>query len=452
MKKIVTLFTLLFISLNISYVEAKTATESDYKKVLTQYIDKEGPGVAVIVSQNGKVLYKDALGMANIEHKVPLKINSVFRLGSITKQFTAAAIMILAEQGKLNINDDIHKYIPDFPTEEQVVTIENLLTHTSGIANYTDDENIWNNLLPTATTLDKMITEFAKHPMPLKAGEKMRYSNTGYVLLGKIIEVASKETYADFVEQHIFAKLGMKHSQYGGLQLIANRASGYSKHDNEYENAGPVNMMWPHAAGSLLSTVEDMDTWFTALRNGSLISKASYKKMTAPFVLNDKKTSNYGYGLSRIQINKFKAVGHGGGIHGFTTNAFYVPEENLYIAVLSNSESGIARNISLLLAAKALGVDIPKFETVQLDDSKIEAMMGTYWVNDDSKRTLIFDEGKVYSQRGDGHKWLIKPMSKNSFYFEDGLSYFTIDENKQGKLVMNFYRNLSTSPEIAVQR
>jgi len=453
MKKLVTLVTLLlFVSLSANYVAAKTATESDYKKVLSQYIDEKGPGVAVIVSQHGKVLYKDALGMANIEHKVPLKIDSVFRLGSITKQFTAAAIMMLAEQGKLSIQDDIHKYVPDFPTEGQVVTIENLLTHTSGIANYTDDENIWNNLLPTATTLDKMITEFAKHPMPLKTGEAMRYSNTGYVLLGKIIEVASKETYADFVEQHIFAKLGMKHSQYGGLQLIANRASGYSKHDNEYENAGPVNMMWPHAAGSLLSTVDDMDTWFTALRNGSLISKASYKKMIAPFVLNDKTNSNYGYGLSRMQINKYQAVGHGGGIHGFATNAFYVPEEGLYVAVLSNIASGTARNISLLLAAKALGVDIPKFETVQVDDSKIEAMMGTYWHNDDSKRTLMFEKGKVYSQRGDGHKWLVQPMSKNSFYFEDGLSYFTIDNNKQGKLVMNFYRDLSTSPEVAVQR
>lgn len=449
---IITLCALLILMLSSIESIAKSATKSDYEQVLATFVNEGGPGVAVIVSQHGKVLYKGARGMANIEHQVPLKSDSIFRLGSITKQFTAAAIMMLAEQGKLSIKDDIHKYIPDFPTEGQTVTIENLLTHTSGIANYTEDENIWNNLLTTPTTLDEMLIVFAKHPMPLKTGTAMRYSNTGYVLLGKIIEVVSKEKYADFIEQHIFKKLAMNNSQYGGRQLIAHRASGYSTIEDGYENAGPVNMMWPHAAGSLLSTVGDLNLWFTALRSGKLISKASYQQMISPFLLNDKTTSDYGYGLGLLEINKYDAIGHSGGIHGFSTNAFYIPDEDLYVAVLYNNDSGNPHDVSLLLAAKALNIDIPEFKAVEVDDKKIKRMMGAYSIDKESKRVLSFENGMVYSQRDDGQKWLIKPMSENSFFFEGSLSYFTIDKNEKGQQVMNFYSGLSTKADMAIKQ
>ncbi|MCJ8319384.1 MAG: beta-lactamase family protein [Colwellia sp.] len=444
-------FALLNTNLAIATPDTPAVNKNSYDKVLNTYIDEGGPGVAVIVSQHGKVLYKSARGMANIEHNVPLTTDSVFRLGSITKQFTAAAIMILAEQGKLSLNDDIHLYVPDFPTEGQVVTIENLLTHTSGIANYTENEHIWNNLLTTPTTLDEMLIEFAKHPMPLKTGEAMRYSNTGYVLLGKIIEVASKEQYADFIEQHIFKKLGMNNSQYGGKQIIANRANGYSMSEQGIVNAGSVNMMWPHAAGSLLSSVDDLNIWFTALRNGKLISKASYQKMITPFALNDKTFSDYGYGLGMFDVNKYKAIGHGGGIHGFVTNAFYLPEEDLYVAVLYNNDSGRARDIAQLLAARALAINIPEFDEITLTDDKIKSMMGSYIINDDSQRTLSFEQNKIYAQRDDGRKWQIKSMSDNSFYYLGTLSYFTIDKNAKDQQVMSFYNGLSIKPDSAIK-
>ncbi|WNC71969.1 serine hydrolase domain-containing protein [Thalassotalea psychrophila] len=450
MKRTICAVLLLSFGLNMT-IAAENDSKKNYENILINNVESKGPGVAVIISQNGKVLYKGARGLANIEHNIALTTDSVFRLGSITKQFTAAAIMILQEQNKLSVSDNIHKYVPEFPTEGQVVTIEHLLTHTSGIANYTEDENIWNNLIPTATTLDDMLKEFAKHPMPLKTGEAMRYSNTGYVLLGKIIEVASGESYADFVEQHIFAKLGMKNSQYGGTQLITNRANGYSRSEHGYVNADPINMMWPHAAGSLLSTVDDLNIWFYALRNGTLISKDSYQQMVSEFELNDKSMSDYGYGLGLFKVNKFDAIGHGGGIHGFVTNALYIPEEDLYIAVLNNNDSGNPQNLALLLAAKALNIDIPEFKAIDLSEEKIKAMMGTYSVNSESQRTLSFESGSVYSQRDDGHKWLIKPMSDNSFYYEGSLSYFYIDKNDKDQQVMNFYSNLSTTADVAIK-
>jgi len=428
------------------------ASKSDYDKILTNNIDADGPGSAVIVSKNGEVLYKGARGLANIEHNIPLTTDSIFRLGSITKQFTGAAIMILHEQGKLSISDDIHKYVPDFPTEGNKITIEHLLTHTSGIANYTEDEHVWNNLIPTETTLDEMLLEFKKHPMKLKTGEKMRYSNTGYVLLGKIIEVASGQTYADFVEEHIFKKLGMKNSHYGGTQIIKNRASGYSKAGDEIANSGPINMMWPHAAGSLLSTVEDLNIWYTSLRSGKLISKESYQKMIAPYTLNDGSQSDYGYGLGKLKVSHYDAIGHGGGIHGFVTHAFYVPEKKLYVAVLNNKDFGNPRTLALRLAAEALEIELPAFKPAKIDEAILSPLLGTYKIDDKSVRKLLVEDGKYYTQRDDHDKWQVFPMSNNSFYYAGSLSYFIIEEDKEGQKVMNFYSDLSTTPSKATKQ
>ena len=428
------------------------ATTKDYDAVLARYIEKTGPGVAVIVTQKGKTLYKSARGLANIELQVPLNIKSIFRLGSITKQFTGAAIMMLAEQGKLSLNDNIHKYVPDFPTEGNEITIKHLLTHTSGIANYTEDENIWENELQTPTTIDKMIKRFAKHPMALKTGEANRYSNTGYVILGKIIEVASEKSYPDFIEQDIFAKLGMNNSHYGGHQLISNRASGYSISESGYVNADYIDMIWPHAAGSLLSTVDDMNTWYSALRNGKIITKESYQQMISPTKLNDGSFAQYGFGLGLFKLNKYDAIGHGGGIHGFVTNAFYLPEEDLYVAVLNNFDSGSPGDIARMLAAVALEIPLPKFNKVELSKEELAPMMGEYKLPSGDVRRIFIEEGKVYSVRGDGDKWLITPMSDNSFFYERSLSYFTIDKNDKGEQVMNFYSGLSIEPQPAIKQ
>ena len=204
MKHIIVLTLFLAFKLVPNQVHAVDHTDTSFQEIVNKYISKDGPGVSVIMSKNGKVVFKGAQGMANIEHQVPLTTDSVFRLGSITKQFTTAAIMMLQEQGKLSINDDIKKYVPDFPTEGNMITIENLMTHTSGIANYTNDRELFTKEIQVPITLDDMLKRFEAHPMTFKTGDEMRYSNTGYVLLGKIIEVASGQSYAEFIEQNIF--------------------------------------------------------------------------------------------------------------------------------------------------------------------------------------------------------------------------------------------------------
>ncbi|WP_445357016.1 serine hydrolase domain-containing protein [Microbulbifer sp. ANSA002] len=451
MKRLILGIFLLMLNLNVSFADVIEDRQRRYKEILVENVKIGEPGVAVIVSKKGKVIFQGAYGLANLEHNIPLTANSVFRLGSITKQFTAAAIMMLQEQGKLSLTDNIHKYAPDFPTEGSDVTIEHLLTHTSGIANYTEDEEIFAKEIQLPTTIDDMLIRFAKHPMKFKPGEQMRYSNTGYVLLGKIIEVASGQSYADFIDENIFKKVGMKSSYYGGSKVIPNRANGYDTSPDGVVNAMYIDMMWPHAAGALLSTVIDLDIWFKALRDGEVLSKESYQKMIEPFRLNDDSMSNYGYGLGIGKLNEYDMVAHSGGIPGFATDAFYIPSEDLYIAVLSNLSSRNPSLISKLLAAEVLDIPVPKFKSVELDESKVKELLGSYKIDENSVRILSLEDGIFYSQRSGGPKYEIIPMSENSFYFENTLTYMVIEQDKNGKQVMSFYNDLAVKPQQAVK-
>ena len=424
------------------------AKANPYEAILKKQVNADGPGIAVLVKQGDKVIYQGASGLANIELGVPLQPDSVFRLGSITKQFTGAAIMKLHEQGKLSLDDNIHKYVADFPTGDNQVTLAHLLTHTSGINNYTNNENTMQKLIQAPASIDEMLTKFAKEPMLFKTGEQMAYSNTGYVLLGKVIEVVSGKSYGQFIEEEFFKKLAMKNSQYGGRQLVPNRASGYTMHEHDIENAGLIDMSWPHAAGSLISTVGDLAIWNEALISGKVISKESYQKMITPFKLTNGSESPYGYGLSMYRVNKYAAIGHGGGIPGFSTNSVYFPEKDLFIAIFSNNDTQNLNYPTLLMAAEALEIQLPKFVPAKISAQKIKALMGTYKVNEQSARVLSFEDGKVFSQRDGGQKWQVIPMTDNSFFFEGSLTYFVIEE-EGGKKVMNFYANLSEEPSKA---
>lgn len=440
---------LLFVS--VIATQSLSAKTNRFEQLLNETIDPEGPGSAAIVTQGDKTLFLGARGMANIELGTKLEPNHVFRLGSITKQFTGAAIMMLHEQEKLSVTDNIKKYVPDFPTEGHDITIAQLLTHTSGLANYTDSGETMTTRIQEQISLDDLVAHFYDEKMHFAPGDAMRYSNTGYVLLGKIIEVASGLSYAEYIDQNIFQKLGMKNSYYGGRQIIKNRALGYTQGPSGIENAAFIDMSWPHAAGSLLGNVEDLNTWFRSLKDGRVITLDGYQKMISPYVLNDGNESSYGYGLNVYKVNKYDAIGHSGGIPGFGTNAFYIPEKDLFVAVFNNTDRGNPGLLALKLTAIALEIDIPEFKTVELDAKTLKSMAGVYTLATGSTRTLSYEDGALFSQRDEGRKFKVTPMSENSFYFENSVTYFELVENNEGKLVMNFYANLATEPELAVR-
>ncbi|MEM7351630.1 MAG: serine hydrolase domain-containing protein [Acidobacteriota bacterium] len=325
-------------------------------RLMTASYAADEPGAAVIVVDDGEVVYRGARGMANLELGVPLTPDHVFRLGSITKQFTAVAILLLEERGKLSVQDPITKYLPDYPTDGHTITIEHLLTHTSGIFSYTSIPGYMDAKVQRDLTVDELIDEFDDQEMEFAPGERWSYSNSGYVLLGAIIEKVSGSSYADFIDEHIFTPLGMTASEYGGLQLIPKRAAGYARDGaGGYRNAPYLSMTQPHAAGSLLSTVDDLALWDRALDSDELLAASSRQRMFTPYDLAGGDPTTYGYGFVIDTFRGTRAISHGGGIFGFSTFAVRLPEEGVYVAVLSNGAPVDPGLIAQKLAALAIG-------------------------------------------------------------------------------------------------
>lgn len=241
----------------------------EYDKLMSGMFAEDGPGGVALVVSDGEVLYRKAFGMANLELDVAMSPDNVFRIGSITKQFTSCAILKLAEEGKLDLQDDITRFIEDYPTHGYHISIEHLLTHTSGIKSYTSMEEWTAELMKQDFTTAELVDFFKNQPMDFAPGEEFRYNNSAYFLLGYIIELVTEMPYADYIDSTFFKALGMNNSYYGSTsRIIPMRASGYASLREDYRNANFLSMTQPHGAGALLSTVDDLYTWYNAVMHG----------------------------------------------------------------------------------------------------------------------------------------------------------------------------------------
>lgn len=335
---------------------------------------------SALVAKGGKVLLEKGYGSANIELDVPNGPDTKFRLGSITKQFTATAIMQLNEQGKLGLDDAACKYLDNCPGAWKPVTIRHLLTHTSGIPSYTNDKQF-----PTPTFMRiplspvEVVMLTKDKPMEFDPGTKWNYDNTGYVLLGVIIEMASGEKYADYLRKHIFDPLEMKDSGYDVTQtILKNRAAGYEPAPGgKFKNAEYLDMSLPHAAGSLYSTTRDLYKWDRALYTEKVVSRASKEAM---FTVTK---SDYGFGWMLAPQFGHKQIGHGGGINGFSTYVARYPDDDAFVVVLSNNQAGNAGQIARSLAGILFGekIDLPgERKAISLDTKVLDRYVGTYQV------------------------------------------------------------------------
>jgi len=316
-------------------------SNSNTIKNIEKYLDRTEFSGSILVSKNGKVLLRKQAGMANIEHNVKNTTKTKFRLGSISKQFTAMIILILQENDKLKVTDSVCKHVPLCPPIWQPITIHHLLTHTSGIPNYTEFR-YFNKISKHYGYITKIIEAFKNKGLEFKPGEKFRYSNSGYILLGYIIEIIKNRSFEYVVNQLIFKPLNMNDSGYDSNQkIIKNRASGYIGKKDNIVNSFFIDMSHPHAAGALYSTVEDMHKWDQALYDNKLISNESLSLMFTQF------KGNYAYGW-RI---KSKSSFHGGAINGFRSFVIRVQEERFFVVVLSNNESNIPGDIARKLVS-----------------------------------------------------------------------------------------------------
>jgi CubicO group peptidase (beta-lactamase class C family) len=319
------------------------------------YLAESGaPSVAVAVIRGDDTLAFAAYGTANIAASRAATPAMVYEIGSITKQFTAAAVMRLVEQGKVKLDDDMSKYVPQFPLQGRHVTIRQLLNHTSGIHSYTESPD-WQKTWSKDLSPDEIIAFVARDTFDFAPGSAWRYNNTGYVMLGMVIEKASGQRYADYLASQFFKPLGLKHTTYCPSKTTdPTFASGYTK-TSGIEPATYLSLTHPFAAGALCSTVGDLVQWQRALAFGKVVSPASYKLMSTADTLNNGKKLNYGFGLSPSTVLGHNIVAHTGGIPGFATAAIFSPDDTLSIVTFTNFDKQSPNPLAQKLLRVAYG-------------------------------------------------------------------------------------------------
>lgn len=407
---------------------------AEFDKMLSEQFKPGETGCAALVAKNGQIIYRKAFGMANLELNVPMQPDMIFRIGSITKQFTAVAILQLVEQGKISLDDDITKFIPDYPTQAYHISIEHLLTHTSGIKSYTNVTE-FDKYSKTDMKPEEVINLFKNQPMEFAPGTKWNYNNSGYFLLGYIIEKVTGKTYEDYVRENFFTPLGMTGSCYGNdTRIIRNRASGYQPGKDGPENAEYLSMLLPYSAGSLMSTVEDLYKWNRAVQSYKLISKESLDRAQTEYKLADGKGTHYGYGWFLSHLQGSRTVEHGGGINGFLSSSVYLPDEDVFVALFSNSTAKAPEFTSLKMAALAIGKPLQTTE-IKLDEATLDSYTGVY-LNEKEQEVTISREGTQLSvMRSGAQRRNMKYIDNDKFIFDESFTFVSFVRDDAGKIV-----------------
>ncbi|MGZ5487806.1 MAG: serine hydrolase [Candidatus Aminicenantales bacterium] len=394
------------------------------------------PGAAIIVRKDGQTVFRKGYGTADLELGVPIEPDMVFRLGSITKQFTAVSILMLAQEGKLGLQDEITKFLPDYPTQGKRITVEHLLTHTSGIQSYTDMPE-WLPLWRKDFTVKELVDFFKDKPMQFEPGRSWAYSNSGYILLGAIIEKVSGKTYEEFVTEKIFKPLSMKDSTYGSTErIIPRRIPGYQAGKSGFVNAPYLSMTQPYAAGSLLSTVDDLALWSDAVFAGKLVRKEWLDKAFTPYTLANGESTGYGYGWLVGDFSGHRSIEHGGGINGFSTYEMTLPEDRIFVAILTNS--AIAGRDpeprAVKIAWLALGLTEPERKAIMLAARDLDAFAGVY-TNERKREFYVSREGdKLFAQQQGGSKDELTPASATEFFLKDNPARFMFVKDSAGRV------------------
>jgi CubicO group peptidase (beta-lactamase class C family) len=410
--------------------QALTARVDEYLNALVRQDRFSG---AILLARDGKVLLSKGYGMANFEDETPNTPQTKFRLGSITKQITAMATLILQERGKLSVQDSVCKYVENCPPGWQPVTIHHLLTHTSGIPNVTSFPDFRKIKMFPSSPLES-IAAFKDKPLEFAPGEKFTYSNSGYILLGYIVERAAGQAYADFLRENIFQPLGMKNTDYDvNSAIVKHRASGYTRGANGIANADYINMTIPFAAGGLYSTVEDLYLWDRAFYTEKLVSKKSLEAMNTPF------KNGYGYGVGIGEQYGLKVIEHGGGIEGFSTDLARFPVENATVIVLSNIESANTGGVAKRLGGILLSDKVSMPSVINVSPQTLQQYTGRYQVADNTPTEDISIDGNHLNIKvSDGNEVDIVPVAKDEFVMEDDFAVHFIFHRDQGGNVESY--------------
>jgi len=411
--------------------------KGEFREILVGSYESGGAGIAAIVLKDGDILFEGASGMSNFELDIPVSRDSVFRIASVTKQFTAATILILSEEGGLNLGDLVTDHLPDYPTQGQTITIEHLLTHTSGIANVTELPELYSEelYLHDATT-EELIDSFKDQPLDFIPGQDFKYSNSGYILLGAIIEEITELPFHEAISERIFQPLGMDKTFYDSRNLIKGRVNAYELTDEGIVNGIYVSMTRPHAAGALMSTVGDLATWSEALFQGTLLKEDSLHRMTTNHKLPNGQFTAYGYGLEVTDLFGRPTLSHTGGIIGGFSITLWLPKEKVFVAVLSNTAFHPVGPIEVAyyLALEAIGTEHPFDSGYKIDNTINSEFVGVYRLGDGETLTVTENKGDLYAQPSSDDSYLILPFDENSFYYSGYQEFLEFTRNSSAQV------------------
>lgn len=338
----------------------------------------EAPGVSVVVMRRRDTLVSQGYGLADLENGVPATPHTVYRIGSITKQFTSAAVMQLVEAGRVKLDEPIGTYLPTLPARWRVATVRQYLNHTSGVPSYTDIGPRWLKRIGEKMSPDTLVGLTANDSLWFAPGKSWRYDNTGYVVLGMLIEKVTGKPYDEYLKEKFFTPLGLSETMYcSNAPIIPHRAQGYGRDSSGWHNASFIDMSQPFSAGALCSSALDLAHWDEALGTGKVVSTTSYREMTTP--TGAAAPRHYGFGLMSDSIAGHHAIVHSGGIPGFSTVNAWFPDDSLSITVLPNAEGARPDRLLNAVARVAFGIPLEQPpQPVSLSATELARYAGQY--------------------------------------------------------------------------
>lgn len=417
---------------------------SSLDELIPKRLTEIAPGCVVMIVKKDKVIYKKAFGTANIEQNIPMQSNMLFRTGSMGKQYTAIAVLQLVEQGKIGLQDSIQKYISDFPSKGYTITIEHLLTNTSGIKDYLSE--IHNPAKEKETYTPKDGVDYIKdEPLNFKPGSNYRYSNSNFYLLGYIIETVTGKTFENYLQENVLDKADLKNTFYIHPEKnIPDMPQGYSKFDGKLEKATLQDVTIMYSAGALISNADDIYKWHQALYKQQLVKKATLYKATTPFRFGDSTFSQYAYGWFVKNIDGSKTIEHSGSTDGYQSDEIYLPAEDVFVVALYNCYEAdmdwqiLTNDIARLAIGKPINND------VKIKEAVLKTYVGTYEVtlnNVNHKLMVTFEEGKLFIEAANPEDRLPKVQlygsRENEFYIKEAALRFDFlkDTNNAFKIV-----------------
>ena len=413
--------------------------EAQARALLEANYSADEPGAAVLVARGDRVLFRAARGLADMDRRTPLSPDHLFRIGSVTKQFAAAGLLKLVEHGKVRLDDPLTKYLPGYPGGERI-TVEMLLNHTSGVKSYTEIDGYMTDAVRHDRTTAEMIAVFRDLPADFEPGTRWNYNNSGYVLVGAVIEAASGMPWHQWLEQSLFRPLGMRDTGYGhDPRWAARQVRGFSSLDGKtVTDPLPMSMTQPHAAGALLSTVDDLLKWNRALHEGRVLSDATYRRMITPVGPAADPAIGYGFGIYAGTVRNRPALRHNGGIFGFASSLYYLPGPDITVVVLENDDVSNPRDsadtLVRKLAAMALGDPYPAPTPIPVDPAALTAAEGLYRFDGGVVRILRVVDGKLTAQRGNGPRTPLIPIATDEFLYDNGFDRIRLERDAGGRI------------------